>query len=105
VIFSAPLGDETDVPVTVRVRVQFSRDMRARTFENRVHIRYSGPNAPAAPPATAAIAYDDGTRSLEIRFKEPLERFQTVTIELGEGIAAIDGQVLKPWTLTFSTGG
>lgn len=106
VIFSAPLADETDVPVTGRVRIQFSRDMRARTFENRVHIRYSGPNAPAAPPAAATTTtYDDGTRSLEIRFKEPLERFQTVTIELGEGIAAIDGQPLKPWALTFSTGG
>ena len=105
VIFSAPLGDDTDFPVTGRVRIQFSRDMRAVTFQNRVRIRYSGPNAPVSPPATATIVYDEGTRSVEVRFKQPLERLQTVTIELDEGITAIDGQPLKPWTLTFSTGG
>jgi hypothetical protein len=105
VIFSAPLADETDFPVAGRVRIQFSRDMNARTFQNRVRVHYSGPNAPTGAPPASAATYDEGTRSLEIKFKEPLERFQTITIELQEGIAAIDGQPLKPWTLRFSTGG
>lgn len=104
VIFSAPLADETDVPVNGRVRIQFSRDMKAATFVNRVRVRYAGANPPAAPPASTAV-YNDGTRALEIRFKEPLARFQTVVVELDAGIEALDGQVLPPWRLQFSTGG
>jgi hypothetical protein len=33
-----------------------------------------------------------------------LERFQTVKVELLDGIAAMDGQLLVPWAMTFSTG-
>jgi hypothetical protein len=29
---------------------------------------------------------------------------QTLRVELLEGITAIDGQALEPWSLTFSTG-
>jgi hypothetical protein len=105
VIFSAPLPEETDFPVDGRVRLQFSRDMKGATFEGRVHVRYSGPNAPQGPPPPSSATYNEGNRSLEIRFKAPLERLQTITIELGEGITAIDGQPLKPWTLRFSTSG
>ncbi len=105
VIFSAPLADETDFPVTGRVRIQFSRDMNPTTFQGRVRLRYTGPNAPTTAALASTATYDEGTRSLELKFKEPLERFQTITIDLLEGIAAIDGQPLKPWTLRFSTGG
>ncbi|MEN3338030.1 MAG: hypothetical protein V7647_1706 [Acidobacteriota bacterium] len=105
VIFSAPLADETDFPVTGRVRIQFSRDMNGTTFQNHIRIHYTGPNAPPTPPPGSSATYDEGTRSLEIKFKEPLPRFQPITIELQEGIAAIDGQLLKPWTLRFTTGG
>jgi hypothetical protein len=105
VIFSAPLADDTDVPVAGPVRIQFSRDMDAKSFNNRVRVRYSGRDAPVAPPPPATLTYNDGTRALEIRFKGPLERFQVVTIQLEEGITAIDGQPLRPWTLTFTTGG
>ncbi len=104
VIFSAPLEGETDFPVASPVRIQFSRYMRPPSFENRVRVRYTGPNASPIPPPASTIVYDDPTRSLQIRFKEPLERLQTVTIRLDEGIVAADGQPLKSWTLTFSTG-
>lgn len=104
VIFSAPLAGETDVPTAARVRIQFSRDMKPASFENHVRVRYAGPNAPGAPPASTA-AYNDGTRALEIRFKEALARFQTVVVQLEAGVVAIDGQPLKPWALQFSTGG
>jgi hypothetical protein len=104
VIFSAPLAGETEVPVAGRVRIQFSRDMIAATFNNRVHVRYSGPTPPPAPPPFT-VSYNDDTRSIEIRFKEPLERFQAVTIQLEDGITAIDGQSLHPWALTFTTAG
>jgi hypothetical protein len=108
VIFSAPIADDSDVPRSAPVRLQFSRDMDGRSFRDHVRVRYTGPTPPGAtPPAPPAfvVRYDEGNRSLEIRFAQPLERFQTVTIELLEGITATGGFALRPWTLTFSTGG
>jgi len=104
VIFSAPLADDTDFPTTGKVRIQFSRDMNEKSFQGRVRAGYSGPAgaSPAPPPFT--FAYNDGNRSLEIRFKGPLASLQSVVIQLDEGITAIDGQPLKPWTLKFTTG-
>ena len=106
VIFSAPVAEETDVPLAAPVRLQFSRDMDGRTFRDHVRIRYTGRNAPpTTPPPPFTLTYNDGTRALEIRFKGPLERFQTVTIDLLDGIAATDRQVMAPFSLTFTTGG
>jgi hypothetical protein len=104
VIFSAPLADETDFPVDGRVRIQFSRDMNGASFRDHVRIRYGGTNPPLAAPPAFTLAYNDGTRALEIRFREPLARFQPLVIQLDEGITAIDGQPLRPWTLRFTTG-
>jgi Bacterial Ig-like domain len=104
VIFSAPLPDDTDFPTSGRIRVQFSRDMNGSSFHDRVRIRYGGPTASAAAPPAFTVTYNDGNRSIEIRFKEPLAPQQVVVIQLDEGITAIDGQPLKPWTLQFSTG-
>jgi hypothetical protein len=107
VIFSAPLADDTDVGLTSPVRIQFSRDLASASVTNRVRVTYSpatpGGSTPDAPVFTAT--YQEGTRSLEIKFAKPLERFQTVKVELLEGITAIDGQPLGVWALTFTTGG
>jgi Big-like domain-containing protein len=105
IIFSAPVADETDVAVAAPVRLQFSRDMIGKTFSGRVRIRYSGSKPPLTAPPPYTLNYTEGNRALEIRFKGPLERFQTVTIDLQEGITAVDGQPLAPWALTFTTGG
>jgi hypothetical protein len=105
VIFSAPVAEEGDVDRSTAVRVQFSRDMDDMTIRNRVRVSYVPPPAGSAlpPPAFTAI-YDEGTRSIEIKFAVPLERFQTIKVELLDGITSLDGQPLPPWTLTFSTG-
>jgi hypothetical protein len=108
VIFSAPIADDADVPRGVPVRLQFSRDMDGRSFRDRVRVRYTGPTPPGATPPTPpqfVVRYDDGNRALEIRFVQPLERFQAVRVELLEGITAIGGAPLQPWSLSFSTGG
>jgi hypothetical protein len=102
VVFSAPTGGETDVLPTSSVRIQFSRDMDPATF--RGHIRVRSANAGAAP-AEFTTQYLPGTRVLELKFMNPLERFARVTIELHEGILGMDKQPLAPWTLTFETGG
>lgn len=104
VIFSAPLSDETDFPVDGRVRIQFSRDMTAGSFRGHVRIRYTAANAPASEPPQFSLVYNDGTRSLEIRFQQPLGRFQPVLVQLDDGITAIDGQPLQPYALRFTTG-
>jgi hypothetical protein len=103
VIFSAPLPDDTDVNRGSPVRVQFSRDLAGQSITNRVRVTYvSAPAGTAQPTFTAT--YQEATRSIEIKFAQPLERFQAVQVELLEGITAIDGQPLAPWTLTFTTG-
>ncbi len=107
VVFSTPVADEPDVENTVVVRVQFSRDMDSRSFNERVRVSYQvPPQAPTPPPAPPvfAVAYNVGNRGLEVKFAKPLERFMAVKVELLEGIKTIDGDPLKPWSMTFMTG-
>jgi hypothetical protein len=105
VIFTAPLAEETDVPTTTTVRLQFSRDMDGRSFRGRVRVSYTGtPGGTVAPAPAATTTYQEGRRALEIKFATPLERFQTVKVELLEGITALGGHGMAPWSLTFSTG-
>jgi hypothetical protein len=104
VIFSAPLSDDTDFPAGGRIRIQFSRDMNQKSLQGHVRIRYAGTVPASTPPPNFTVSYNDGNRSIEIRFKEPLAAFQPVLLQLDEGITAIDGQPLKPWTLKFTTG-
>jgi hypothetical protein len=110
VVFSTPTEGETDVAAATRIRIQFSRDINQTTFRNHIRIGYSAGNqrpAADAPPVAPEFStqYMPGTRVLEIRFSGPFERFQTIRVELMEGILGTDGQALKPWTLTFQTGG
>jgi Bacterial Ig-like domain len=107
VVFSAPVPDETDVETGVTVRIQFSRDMDGRTLKDRIRVSYHPPPQTASPPPAPppwTFGYNVGSRGIEIKFGKPLERFQTVKVELLDGIKAIDGEPLAPWTLTFSTG-
>jgi hypothetical protein len=103
VIFSSPVPDDFDVAREGPVRLQFSRDMTPESFRNAIRARYTAPDAPATPALTAT--YDGGTRAVRITFAEPLLRFMEVRVDLLEGITAIDGQPLQPWSLTFTTGG
>ena len=107
VIFTAPLAEETDVAPSTMVRVQFSRDMDGRTFKGHVRVSYlpsasAAPTPGAIPPMT--VTYREANRGVEIKFAQPLERFQNVKVELLEGITAMDGQPLAPWSMTFSVG-
>jgi len=104
VIFSAPIADDTDVPRSGRVRIQFSRDMNGQSFRDQVRIHYGGTSPPPVAPPAFTVTYNDGNRSIDIRFKEPLAAFQVVVIELTSGITAIDRQPLQPWTMKFTTG-
>lgn len=106
VIFSAPVADDTDVDRSAPVRIQFSRDMDARSVRDRVRVTYANPPAGVQLPPVPAftVRYNDATHAIEITFEAPLERFQQVKVELAEGMLALDKQPLKPWSLTFTTG-
>jgi hypothetical protein len=105
VIFTAPIADETGVEPTTDVRVQFSWDMDQKTFRDRVRVSYApAPDGTSPRTPDFTTTYNQGNRALIIRFAKPLEPQQTVKIELLEGILAMGGQPLAPWSMTFSTG-
>ena len=107
VIFSAPLEDDINVPRNATVRVQFSRDMDADSFEGNIRISYAEIEEPSSPIDLIdfEVTYRGRNRSLEIRPANSLGRFRSVQIKLLDSITANDGKPLVPWSLTFITGG
>ena len=62
--------------------------MDARSFKDRIRVTYQPPPQAATPPPappTFAFNYNVGTRGIELKFTKPLERFQTVKVELLDG--------------------
>jgi hypothetical protein len=107
-IFSVPTDGEAEVPPTTSVRIQFSRDLDSTTLKGAVHVWYVGEaGAPDVelPASEFATRYVGGNRELVITFKQGLERFRTVRVELTDAVLGTDKQALKPWRLTFSVGG
>jgi Bacterial Ig-like domain len=110
VLFSAPTADETDVEPDTKVRIQFSRDLDPTTLKGRIEVNYSMAQSrergePEPPPVIARVGYNPGARIMEITFDPGLERFRIVEVHLKDGILGTDGAPMKPWTLTFTTGG
>lgn len=106
VVFSTPAADETDVEVTTKVRLQFSRDLSRESLAGNIRVSYVATGT-AAPPSLVpfTVAFLDGARVIELRFAEPLERFRAVRVELTDGIVAPDGAALVPHAFTFTLGG
>src|SRR5580765_2280926 len=79
VTFSAPVEGEADVRLDAIVRIQFSRDVDARSLEKRIRMSYSAEESAergeAQPPSiTFEARYQAGSRALEIKPSRPLER-------------------------------
>jgi hypothetical protein len=106
VVFSVPSSEETDAERAAPIRIQFSRDMDARSFRDHVRLSYVGPEpAGATPMPPLTVRYIEGNRALEIKPAAPLDRYRTVKVELLQGItSAVDNQPLTPWSMTFTTG-
>jgi hypothetical protein len=107
IVFSMPTEGETNVPTTVVVRIQASRDLDPASLQGHIRVGYLGQAAATTePPFEFKVTYDPGNRAIAITFAKPLERFRTVRVELLDGILAThDKQTLAPWALTFSLGG
>ena len=110
VIFSTPTDGDIDVRLDARIRLQFSRDVAGASIRGRVRVTYgttdSAERGEAQPPEVqCVVTFTAATRGLEIKPVQPLERFRPVKVELLEGITAFDGAPLKPFAITFTTGG
>ena len=103
VIFSTPTEGDIDVSGTAPVRLQFSRGLDEKSLADRLRVTYQGAD-PAAPPIQFDQSYDFGTRAIELRFKQRLDPFKTVKVELLEGLKTFDDAPIQPFTLTFSIG-
>ena len=70
VTFSIPTPEDIDVETSILVRIQFSRDMEAASFKDRVRVRTSRrrPRGPTSPPPLST-AYREGTKVLEITLR------------------------------------
>jgi hypothetical protein len=106
VVFSSPTQQETDVPLTTPVRLQFSRGLDPVSIAGNIRISYTGAtDAADAAQIPFDTKYDAATRSVEIRFaKQAPEAFKTVTVETLEGLKTFEGAAVTPWKLTFSFG-
>ena len=110
ILFTAPAEGEADVRSTERIRMQLSRDLDPATLKDHVRLTYSAADSKergeAQPPSIAFTTnYTKENRALEIRPAEPLARFRLVKMEILEGVKGTDGGPMKPFTLTFTTGG
>jgi hypothetical protein len=108
VVFSAPTDDETDVSTGTNIRIQFSRDLDPATLKGHILVAYvNGSGGGGGQPAASEFTtqYNAAARVLELKFTKPLERFRIVRVTLADGILGTDKQALKPWTLTFTSGG
>jgi hypothetical protein len=101
VVFSDPTAGETDVALTARLRVQFSRNIDQATLTDQVRIAYAGDTGLKVPDWK--VRYDAGAHAIEISFARPLDADMPVKVELLGGIRGFDKVPLVPWTLTFRT--
>jgi hypothetical protein len=111
VLFSVPTEGQPDVATTAVVRIQLSRTVDRASLVN--HVRAGYIPAPGGEMVGLDSSVDLEERNdtpagaiavLTIRFAHPLERFRTVRVELLDGIKTLDGQMLKPFQLTFTVG-
>ncbi|MGQ0732525.1 MAG: Ig-like domain-containing protein [Acidobacteriota bacterium] len=110
VVRSTPLEGTVDVRLDIVVRLEFSLDLDEASIGRRVVVAYSRSESrergEAQPPSvTFSTMYERGARALVIQPDRALERFREVRVELLDGIRAANGAPLRPWTLTFKTGG
>lgn len=101
VVFSAPAQGETSIATDIVVRFQFSRPMRASTFENQVRVRYA--QNPTMPTPAFTVVYRPAPMAIEIRFAGPLAPNAEVIVELLGGILATDGVPFPGTLLRFTT--
>jgi hypothetical protein len=110
VIFSDPGPNQAGVALKTPVRLQFSDDMDAATFDGRVRLAYSAEDSrergePEPPVIEFEVTYVGADRALTIRPRESWLRFREVRLRFLDGIRGVSGAPLRPFELAFTTGG
>ena len=103
VVFSDPTPGEIDVNHIKLVRIQFERHIKISTLTGRVEVMYLDDKQEESNSLEWQSNYNAGVRALELKFTEPLKPDSTVHIKLLDGIEALDGAPVLPWSLTFRT--
>lgn len=103
VVFSAPTPGEILVAPDVAVQIQFSRPMRADSFEEHIQVRYR--RVPEMPTPAFTVTYRPAPMAIEIRFEGPLAPGREVEVVLGPGLESADGVAFAGYTLRFTTSG
>lgn len=101
--FSLPTDGETDIATNTLVRVQFSRDMKAESFDGHIRVLCQSGDA-TVPTPEFTVNYRATSLAVEIKFATPLPKRAKITVELQNGITTPDGTPLAPTTIVFSTG-
>lgn len=101
VVFSAPAQNEISVATDVVVRVQFSRPMRAATFDGNVQVRYVSPAGLMPPPFT--VTYRPAPMAVELHFEYALAADAEVEVVLSPKILSADGVAFAGTTIKFKT--
>ena len=91
--------------MTERIRMQLSRDLDQASLKDHMRMTYASADSKALPAIAFTATYTKENRALEIRPQDPLAPFRVVKMEILEGVKGTDGGPMKPFTLTFTTGG
>jgi hypothetical protein len=102
VIFAIPTIDETGVPRSVVVRLQFSRGLDPATVGGNIELR---PIDSGAAPVAVEATYRAGNTSVSLTPAAPLDAFRRYAVETLDGLRAFDGSAVAPFEVTFTTGG
>ena len=90
------------MPTSASVRIQFSKGLNPASVAAGFRATYDGDGG---APLEFKTSYDLATRSVELRFEQPLTPFKRVRIAVQDSLKGFDGASVTGWTLTFSAGG
>lgn len=95
VVFSLPLDGEREIPLDSEFRVQFSNRMIADSFHAAVDLFYED-EPDGNPFPDLEVTYDEGSRTLVVRPRAPLDPGRELRLVLYREIRDLHGQNLEP---------
>ena len=106
IAFTLPLEGERGIALDTEFHVQFSSDMKARSFNRNVDLLYADDDGIGNPFPGLEVLYDDTTRTLTVRPNKVLEPGKQIHLILYDDIRDEDGQriVARPGAGEFEPG-
>jgi hypothetical protein len=106
ITFTLPLEGERGIALDTEFHVQFSSDMKPRSFHRNVDLLYADDDGIGNPFPGLEVLYDDTTRTLTVRPNKVLEPGKEIHLILYDNIQDEDGQsiVSRPGAWEFEPG-